>query len=65
MWKNIVSNRSETEINNVLLTLRKKTLVVTKTAMEVSTKTDGGRHGPEDTSRVIDDSDYDILTHKW
>jgi hypothetical protein len=33
MWKNIVLTWGDTEINNVLLTLRKKTLVVAKTAM--------------------------------
>jgi len=32
--------------------------------MEVSTKAGGRRQGPEDTTRVIDDNDNDILTQK-
>ena len=63
MWKNIVLNQGDTETNNVLLTLRKKPLVVAKTAM-VSTKSGGRRQGPKDTNRVNDDNDYDTLTQK-
>lgn len=58
----LTRNQSDTYINNALLTLRKKTLVDAKTAMEVSTKSGRRRHGPEDTNRVIDDNGYDILT---
>jgi hypothetical protein len=56
MWKNIVLNQTDTSINNVLLTLMKKTLVDAKTTMEVSTKSGGQRQGPEDAKRVIDDN---------
>jgi len=41
----------------VLLTLRKKTLVIAKAAMLVSNKAGGNRHGPEDKSRVVGDND--------
>lgn len=63
MWKNIVLNQGDTEINSILLTLRKKTLAVAKTAM-LSTKSDGRRHGPKNRNRAIDGNDYDILTQK-
>lgn len=64
MWKNIVLSQDDNEINNVLLTLKKKTLVVAKSAM-VSTKSVGRRHGPKDTNCVIHDNDYDIIKQNW